>query len=351
MADRAELLRRYLTQQVELGGAEVVMPVAGNRQSTVSKPVESQPSTVGQPAEERQPAEARPARLELVSTAAARWRDGAPPVPGPGLTVVTDLPAILGDPLGDAASLEAVAELIAACRKCALCETRSRTVPGEGNPEARLMLVGEGPGATEDQTGRPFVGQAGQLLDKILEAIECPRPVTYIANIVKCRPPQNRKPLPDEIAACIPYLHRQLAIIRPKVIVTLGGTAAEALLGERRHRPEEAAMGLAVEHAVVEELGRAERGVLVEQHRPEHGLLGFGAPGRGASYVGISGREAVGRYGRHPRWASSSSGSAAGPPDGTWRPAVCHRRSARGRAACRGTASRSAALPPPCRPG
>ena len=73
------------------------------------------------------------------------------------------------------------------------------------------MLVGEGPGATEDQTGRPFVGQAGQLLDKILEAIECPRPNTFIANIVKCRPPQNRKPLPDEMAACLPYLHRQIA--------------------------------------------------------------------------------------------------------------------------------------------
>lgn len=234
MADRAELLRRYLTQQVELGGAEVVMPVAGNRQSTVSKPVESQPSTVGQPAEERQPAEARPARLELVSTAAARWRDGAPPVPGPGLTVVTDLPAILGDPLGDAASLEAVAELIAACRKCALCETRSRTVPGEGNPEARLMLVGEGPGATEDQTGRPFVGQAGQLLDKILEAIECPRPVTYIANIVKCRPPQNRKPLPDEMSSCLPYLHRQIALVKPKVLIALGSTAAEGMLGVKK---------------------------------------------------------------------------------------------------------------------
>ena len=96
------------------------------------------------------------------------------------------------------------------------------------------MLVGEGPGATEDATGRPFVGQAGKLLDGILEAIEVPRTSVYITNIVKCRPPQNRKPLPDEIAACIPYLHRQLELIRPKVILALGGTAAEAMLGVRK---------------------------------------------------------------------------------------------------------------------
>ena len=175
-----------------------------------------------------------PARLELVSTAPAKWRDGAPAIPGPGLIIVTELPAILGDPLGDATSLEAVAELIAGCRKCALCQTRSRTVPGEGDPAARLMLVGEGPGATEDQTGRPFVGQAGLLLDKILEAIECPRPTTYIANIVKCRPPQNRKPLPDEMASCLPYLHRQVALVKPKVLIALGSTAAEGMLGVKK---------------------------------------------------------------------------------------------------------------------
>jgi DNA polymerase len=96
------------------------------------------------------------------------------------------------------------------------------------------MLVGEGPGATEDATGRPFVGQAGQLLDKILESIECPRPTVFIANIVKCRPPQNRKPLPDEMQACFPYLERQIALVRPKVLVALGGTAAEALLGAKK---------------------------------------------------------------------------------------------------------------------
>jgi DNA polymerase len=144
------------------------------------------------------------------------------------------LPALVGDALGECATLDVVAELIAACRKCALCEGRARTVPGEGNPEARLMLVGEGPGATEDATGRPFVGQAGQLLDKILDAIECPRPKAFIANIVKCRPPQNRKPLPDEMASCLPYLHRQIALVRPKVLIALGSTAAEGMLGVRK---------------------------------------------------------------------------------------------------------------------
>jgi DNA polymerase len=203
LGERGELRRRYLAQQIELGGTEVVMPARDGGDAT------------------------RPARLELVATAAAKWRENAPAIPGPGLTVVTELPAILGDPLGDAAGLDAVAGLIAGCRKCALCETRSRTVPGEGDPQARLMLVGEGPGATEDQTGRPFVGQAGLLLDKILEAIECPRPTTFIANIVKCRPPQNRKPLPDEMAACLPYLHRQIALVKPKVLMALGSTAAE----------------------------------------------------------------------------------------------------------------------------
>jgi uracil-DNA glycosylase family 4 len=229
LADRSELRARYLTQQIELGGAEVVLPAAGSPQSA-----EGRQSTVWQSADSLQSAGAKPARLELVSSAAAKWRDGAPPIPGPGLTVVTELPAILGDPLGDAATLDAVAELIAGCTRCALCTTRTRTVPGEGDPSARLMLVGEGPGATEDQTGRPFVGQAGQLLDKILEAIECPRPTTFIANIVKCRPPQNRKPLPDEMAACLPYLHRQVALVKPKVLIALGSTAAEGMLGVKK---------------------------------------------------------------------------------------------------------------------
>jgi DNA polymerase len=141
---------------------------------------------------------------------------------------------LLGDEVSDLETLDAVARVIALCRKCALCAGRSNTVPGEGDPHARLMLIGEGPGATEDETGRPFVGAAGELLNQILTSIELPRASVYIANIVKCRPPQNRKPLPDEMASCLPYLHRQIALIKPRVIMALGGTAAEALLGTKK---------------------------------------------------------------------------------------------------------------------
>jgi DNA polymerase len=140
----------------------------------------------------------------------------------------------LGDELVALSTLEEVAERIRTTYCCALGPHRTNAVPGEGNPAAKLFLVGEGPGATEDAQGRPFVGQAGNLLNGILEAIELPRDSVYITNIVKCRPPQNRKPLPDEIAACIPYLHRQIEIVKPKVILALGGTAGEALLGVRK---------------------------------------------------------------------------------------------------------------------
>jgi uracil-DNA glycosylase len=195
-----ELIRRYLAQQAELGGDEVVLEAAAG------------------PA----PAPARP------------WMKGAPPIPEPGITVTSPEPALLGNELAALEDLDAVAERVRSRHCCGLCPARTNAVPGEGDPRARLVLVGEGPGAKEDATGRPFVGQAGQLLDSILQAIDVPRETVYITNIVKCRPPQNRKPLPDEIAACIPYLHRQLELIRPKVIVALGGTAGEALLGVRK---------------------------------------------------------------------------------------------------------------------
>jgi DNA polymerase len=130
-------------------------------------------------------------------------------------------------------SLDAVAAAVRDCRKCFLCQGRTQTVPGEGNPGARLLCVGEGPGETEDRTGRPFVGKAGELLTSILAAIELPRETVYIANVVKCRPPQNRKPTPDEMAACLPYLRQQIQLIRPRVILAMGATAAEGLLGAK----------------------------------------------------------------------------------------------------------------------
>ena len=116
---------------------------------------------------------------------------------------------------------------ILSCRLCQLCETRTHVVLGEGNPSAKVMLVGEGPGKDEDATGRPFVGRAGQLLDKMLAAVDLDRDKVYITNVVKCRPPNNRTPSDDEAQACLPYLRAQFALVRPAIIVCLGATAAK----------------------------------------------------------------------------------------------------------------------------
>ena len=117
-----------------------------------------------------------------------------------------------------------------ACTKCQLASTRTQVVFGVGNPEADLLFVGEGPGEQEDLKGEPFVGRAGQLLTQLIEGIGLTRQDVYIANVVKCRPPGNRDPQPDEISACAPWLDRQLELIRPRVIVTLGNFATKLLL-------------------------------------------------------------------------------------------------------------------------
>lgn len=119
------------------------------------------------------------------------------------------------------------------CTRCGLCQGRHNTVFGEGDPNARLMFVGEGPGKDEDETGRPFVGRAGELLTKMITAMGLTREQIFIANIVKCRPPNNRAPTPDETAACWDYLMRQIRIIQPEVIVTLGNPSTHALLNTR----------------------------------------------------------------------------------------------------------------------
>ncbi len=118
-------------------------------------------------------------------------------------------------------------EEIAKCERCVLSQSRTNTVPGEGPESADLVFIGEGPGFHEDQQGRPFVGQAGQLLDQLLESIGLRREEVYICNMVKCRPPRNRDPLPEEVEACRPYLDRQLELISPKMIVTLGRISME----------------------------------------------------------------------------------------------------------------------------
>ena len=116
------------------------------------------------------------------------------------------------------------------CRDCKLCETRTNVVFGEGNPNAKLMFIGEGPGETEDQTGRPFVGKAGQLLEKMILAIGLTRDEVYIANMVKCRPPKNRDPEQDETETCIKYLREQVKLIDPEFIVCLGRISACRLI-------------------------------------------------------------------------------------------------------------------------
>lgn len=119
------------------------------------------------------------------------------------------------------------------CKECALCETRKNVVFGVGNPHAEVMLVGEGPGANEDEQGIPFVGKAGQLLDDMLAIIGLDRTLVYIANIVKCRPPGNRDPLNVEQDACIGYLRRQIALIQPKILISLGRIAAMRLINDK----------------------------------------------------------------------------------------------------------------------
>ena len=116
------------------------------------------------------------------------------------------------------------------CTKCRLCETRTNTVFGEGDPAARIFFIGEGPGENEDLQGRPFVGRAGELLNKWIAAMGLAREQVFIANIVKCRPPGNREPAPDETATCTPYLQRQIEIIRPEVIITLGRPSSQYML-------------------------------------------------------------------------------------------------------------------------
>jgi DNA polymerase len=128
-------------------------------------------------------------------------------------------------------TLKAINDDIIICKNCELCNTRKNTVFGEGNKSAKIMFIGEGPGRDEDDLGRPFVGRAGQLLDKMLASIGFTRNDVYIANILKCRPPGNRDPLPHEAGACIVYLRAQVALIKPKILVCLGRISAGYILG------------------------------------------------------------------------------------------------------------------------
>lgn len=130
-------------------------------------------------------------------------------------------------------ALEEIHAEIRSCTQCALARTRTQAVPGEGNPQARVLFVGEGPGAEEDASGRPFVGAAGRLLNRLLPLAGLRREEVFIANLVKCRPPGNRTPLPEEVTACRPFLVAQIATIQPELICTLGTPALKELVSPR----------------------------------------------------------------------------------------------------------------------
>lgn len=170
-----------------------------------------------------------PGRLEALTNRApeiAKRTQPPPPEGQPFLDPTAGVASAHGD------SLERIAAEIAACRACRLCEKRTNVVPGQGCLHPDIMFIGEGPGEEEDLQGLAFVGRAGQLLTQIIEAMGYTRDSVFIGNVVKCRPPGNRTPLPDEMAACLPFLERQIDLIRPKLIVALGGTAIKGLFND-----------------------------------------------------------------------------------------------------------------------
>jgi len=193
-----EMLRRALNAQVEMGMGEVILPPR------------SQPA-VGSELEQALMAASRQERVVAVGDLFGEDKPSGPPQP-------------------EYETPEAHYEAVHNCQECPLGATRNKFVYGVGNPHADLMFIGEAPGADEDRLGEPFVGRAGQLLDKILAAIRLTRQDVYIANILKCRPPGNRDPQPDEMEKCFPLLKEQVALIRPKLICALGRIAAQALL-------------------------------------------------------------------------------------------------------------------------
>ncbi len=166
------------------------------------------------------------------NTPATSSPNAPPPAPPASAAIAVPAAAAAAAPAQDkAVRLPQLAAEVSTCTKCVLSTTRTQTVFARGNPDARLCFVGEAPGADEDEQGLPFVGRAGQLLDRMIAAMGLdPARDVYVCNILKCRPPANRRPEPEEMAACFPYLHEQLALVRPRVIVALGNTAVAALL-------------------------------------------------------------------------------------------------------------------------
>jgi DNA polymerase len=193
---------------------------------SASVPVAASPPPAAPVATSRPPAAAERAAPRVATTPVPAAASAAPAVVAP--TVV-----ITSGPEAEERKrrLDLLAETVRACTRCALHAGRTQTVFARGTGSVRLCFVGEGPGADEDEQGFPFVGKAGQLLDRMISAMGLGRDEVYVCNIVKCRPPDNRKPEPDEMAACMPYLKEQLELVAPEVIVALGATAVQGLFG------------------------------------------------------------------------------------------------------------------------
>ncbi len=207
---------RVLIDRERARGRDLVAPAAGAACAS-SPPAPTAPTpTGGWPVETL----ALPGFEAFASTAPAL---AAAPVSLPApipLGPRDDLPLLLPD----------LAARVSACRLCSLCSTRTQTVFADGSPTARLLFVGEAPGRDEDAQGLPFVGRAGQLLNKMIAAIDLKREEVYICNVLKCRPPDNRVPAPDEVESCRPYLEQQIALVKPALVCALGLSAAQALL-------------------------------------------------------------------------------------------------------------------------
>lgn len=215
--------RRYLTDLMVFEGAKFIVPIEVKAEKA------SSPQAVESTVDPMAPAEEVVALVGEEADADARDL----PMPATAIVAAADgkAPGQAEEPIADDGNaLDIFRQQICDCSKCSLGSTRQNFVFGAGNPAAGIMFVGEAPGADEDRQGEPFVGAAGQLLNKIISAMDLRREDVYICNILKCRPPNNRDPQPDEIEQCEPYLKRQIELIQPKVICTLGRFAAQTLL-------------------------------------------------------------------------------------------------------------------------
>jgi len=218
--DARERLRRYLEQRRDMGETELILD---------SMTVEDVMRAIGATGAGSASIAGSEEMIDVVGVA---WREVLTESPkvSEGLAARAESTGLFDDDIMRLDSLTAVRAAVARCTRCGLYKTASNPVPGEGSSTARLVCVGEAPGANEDEQGKPFVGAAGQLLTKILAAVDLPREDVFICNVLKHRPPGNRNPLPEEVAACSPYLVRQLELIKPKVIVAFGTFAAQTLL-------------------------------------------------------------------------------------------------------------------------